>query len=105
MGSMPGIECFGANEMGESERREFLAWYAERKDDVFYNRHVLEEYCQDDVTVLRESCQIFRRDFMEIGNIDVFLEAVTIDSAYNKVLRKRFLKPETIGLIHAGGYS
>jgi hypothetical protein len=42
---------------------------------------------------------------MEIANIDVFLEAVTIASACNKVLRKQFLKPETVGLIPAGGYS
>jgi hypothetical protein len=105
VGSMPGIEYFGADEMGESERREFLSCYAEQKDEVFDNRYALEEYCQDDVTVLREACKIFRRDFMEIGNIDVFLEAVTIASACNKVLRKRFLKSETIGLIPAGGYS
>jgi hypothetical protein len=42
---------------------------------------------------------------MEIGNIDVFFEAVTIASACNKVLRKKFLKFETTGLIPAGGYS
>jgi len=66
---------------------------------------VLEDYCQDDVTVLREACIIFRRDFIEIGNIEVFLEALTIASACNKVLRKTFLKPDTIGLISSGGYS
>jgi hypothetical protein len=71
---------------------------------VFDCRRVLEEYCQDDVTVLREACQIFRRDFMEIGNIEVFLEAVTIASACNKVLRKKFLEPETTGFLPAGGY-
>jgi G:T-mismatch repair DNA endonuclease (very short patch repair protein) len=102
---MPEISYFGANEMKESERREFMTWYEERRDKVFDNRRVLEQYCQDDVTVLREACQIFRRDFMEIGNIDVFLEAITIASAYNKVLRKKFLKPSTIGLIPTGGYS
>jgi G:T-mismatch repair DNA endonuclease (very short patch repair protein) len=42
---------------------------------------------------------------LAIGNIEVFLEAMTIASACNKVLRKRFLKPDTIGLIHTGGYS
>jgi len=42
---------------------------------------------------------------MEIGNVDVFLESCTIVSASNKVFRKRFLKPETIGLIPRGGYS
>ena len=42
---------------------------------------------------------------MEFGNIDVILDSFTIVSACNKVLRKRFLKPNTIGLIPAGGYS
>jgi G:T-mismatch repair DNA endonuclease (very short patch repair protein) len=42
---------------------------------------------------------------MEIGKIDVFFEAVTIASACNKVLRKQFLKPQTVGLYPTGGYS
>ena len=58
------------------------------KKTVFDKRRVLEQYCQDDVTVLRQACQIFRRDFIEIGNIAFFLEAVTIASACNKVLHK-----------------
>jgi len=82
-----------------------MAWYDTQKDIVFNNRHVLKQYCQNDVTVLRQACQIFRRDFMKVGNVDVFLESCTIASACNKVFRKRFLKPETIGLIPSGGYS
>ena len=39
-----------------------------------------------------------------LANVDVFLEAITIASACNKVLRERFLKPNTIGLIPIGGY-
>ena len=39
---------------------------------------------------------------MQIGHIDVFLESITIVSACNKVLRKRFLKPDTIGLYPTG---
>ena len=72
---------------------------------VFDNRNILEAYCQDDVTVLRQACMVFRREFIEIGNVDVFTKSVTIASACNKVLRKRFLKPNTIGLIPTGGYS
>jgi len=79
-----------------------MSWYEEQK--VFDNRRVLEQYCQDD-TLLRQACQIFRRDYMESGNIEVFLEALTIASACNEVLRKKFLKPETIGLLPPGGYS
>jgi hypothetical protein len=79
--------------------------YPEQKDKVFDNGCVLEQYSQDDVTVLRQACQIFRQDFTEIDYIKFFLEAVTIASACNKVLRKKFFKPEVIGLLPLGGYS
>jgi hypothetical protein len=42
---------------------------------------------------------------MQIGNIDVFMESLTIASACNRLLRKRFLKCNTIGLIPSGGYT
>ena len=45
------------------------------------------------------------RELLQIGHNDVFVEAITIASACNKVSRKRFLKPDTIGLIPTGGYS
>jgi len=80
-----------------------MSWYDEQKNKVFDNRRVLQQYCQDDVTVATR--EIFRRDFIEIGNIEVFLEALTMASACKKVLRKKFLKPETVGLIPAGVYS
>ena len=42
---------------------------------------------------------------MDVGKVDIFLESCTIASACTKVLRKRFLKPETVDLIPTGGYS
>ena len=72
---------------------------------VFDNKRVLEAYCQDDVSVLREACRVFWREFIQIGNFEVFLESVTNTSACNKVMRKRFLKPNTIGIIPSGGYT
>ena len=52
--------------------------------------------------MLLVACRVLRREFIQIGNIDVFLESVTIASTCNKVLRKRFLKPNTITLIPSG---
>jgi hypothetical protein len=66
---------------------------------------MLESYCQNDVTVLRQVCQVFRNEFMGIAKIDLFQESVTIASACNKVLRKLFLKPDIIDLIPTGGYT
>jgi hypothetical protein len=65
VGPMPDIKYFGADEMSEGERKDFMSWYDEQKVKVFDNRHVLEQYCHDDVTVLRQACQIFRRDFID----------------------------------------
>jgi hypothetical protein len=45
VGSIPDIQYFGADEMSAGERKEFMYWYAERKDKVFDCRHVLEKYC------------------------------------------------------------
>ena len=92
-------------QVSESERAEFLALYEGQRDRVFDNRLVLETYCQDDVIVLRQACRVFRLEFAQIGNIDVFQESITIASACNKFLRKRFLQPDTIGLIPNGGYT
>ena len=64
----------------------------------------MNAYCQNDVSVLREACRVLRSEFTQIGNIDVFLESDTIASACNKVMRKRFLKTNTIVLIPSGGY-
>ena len=91
--------------MQEEERKEFLVWYESHRSETFDNSLVNESYCHDDVTVLRKACRVFRREFMQIWSIDVFVESITIASACNKVMRKRFLKLDTIGLIPTGGYS
>ena len=72
VGPIPGVSCYGANEMRESERKEILAWYEGQIAAVFDNRSVLETYCEEDVTVLRKACRVFRSEVMQIGNIDVF---------------------------------
>jgi len=48
---------------------------------------------------------VFWREFMQSGHIDVFVETITIESACNKLLLKRFLNPDTIGLVPTGGYT
>ena len=105
VGPIPDVSYYRVNEMSDKERTEFLEWYEVRKSEIFANRRVLESYCQDDVTVLRQACHVFGREFMQNGNIELFLEAITIPSACNKVLRKQFLKPDTKCLIPTGGYS
>ena len=88
--------------MHESES-EFLSWYeAVAKSEVFDNRRVLERYCQADVTVLRQACRTFRRHYLKIGNVEVFLESITTASACKKSFRKQLLQPDRRGIIPVG---
>ena len=105
IGPIPDIKYYGVNAMGEEERQEFLAWYESQKSEIFDNRRVFEKYCQDDVTVLRQAGRVFRREFMQIGNTEVFLESIPIASACNKVMRKRFLQPTLLNSYIPEGYT
>jgi hypothetical protein len=39
---IPDLSNYGASEMSDSVRREFLEWYEDQKEKVFNNRCVLE---------------------------------------------------------------
>ena len=58
--------------MSAKERKEYFAWYEIQRSEVFDKTNLLEAYCQDDVTMPKQSCQVFRRENIEIGNVDVF---------------------------------
>ena len=90
VGRIPDASYYGVNEMSESEKRDFVLWLEGQKSEIFDNRCVLETYTQDDVTVLRQAFRVFMRTFVQIGNIEVFLEAITIASACNKIFRANY---------------
>jgi hypothetical protein len=69
---MPDISYYGLDEMRGGEREEFLAWYETHRSEQFDNRLALEAYIHDDVTGLRQTCRVFRREFLQIGNFEVF---------------------------------
>jgi len=84
------MSYYGVNEMREEEKKVFLVWYESQRSESFDNKRVFETYYKDDVTVLRQACLVFRRQFLPIGHIDVSVEAIRIASASNKFLRKLF---------------
>ncbi|CAH0561693.1 unnamed protein product [Brassicogethes aeneus] len=51
-----------------------------------------------------KACLKFREQMMTTTNVCPFTDACTIASACNKVFRRNFLKPNTIGIIPKGGY-
>ena len=104
-GPWPEAKYYLPDEKKPEDRIKFFEWYELQKDKVFDMMEEKHTYCDSDVKILREGGMQFRDDFMGTnGGIDPFHEACTIASACNKEFRTHHLKPNTIGLIPAGGY-
>jgi len=89
----PAFSYYETKEMREEERKEFLVWYESQRSEPFDDRSILETYSQDDVTILRQACQLFRCEFLQIGHIDLFVEGITVASACDKFCASCFLSP------------
>ena len=98
------MSYYGVYEMSGGERKEFLE-VTRQKSEPFDKRHLQEAFCQDDVSVLRQACCVFRREFLHIGYIEVYLKSLTNASARNKLLRHKFLMPDTISLFPTRSYT
>lgn len=105
-GYLPPIKYYNPDNMMVPERKKFLEWYNQKVSlkTHFNFKNELIEYCKSDTTILFESCKLFQTQMLKTTNVDPFTEATTIASACNKVFRRNFLKPNTIGIIPKRGY-
>lgn len=104
VGSIPPIEYYDPDNMKEEAREMFLKWYGENKNYEFDMQKEIVEYCISDVEILAAACLKFRQQLLDTGNVCPFTEACTIASACNRVFRRNFLRPNTIGIIPKNGY-
>ncbi|XP_018570577.2 uncharacterized protein LOC108910461 [Anoplophora glabripennis] len=104
IGLLPPQEYYSPDTMKTEDREKFLQWYEEHKNDEFNMQKDIVEYCVSDVEILTRACLKFRQQLMETTNVCPFTEACTIASTCNKVFRRNFLKPNTIGIIPKSGY-
>ncbi|KAJ8934252.1 hypothetical protein NQ318_008695 [Aromia moschata] len=105
-GYFPHLFNIEANANYEGDRAALIKWHNEKvaSGAVFDFQKELVEYCVSDVGILTAACLKFREQLLDTGNVCPFTEACTIASACNKVYRRNFLKPSTIGIIPKGGY-
>ena len=105
-GEYPDPKYFNIDNMKESARKDFMKWWEEKREggEIFDFQHELERYCINDVLVLRLCVEEFRKMFSELGEVDPILESYTLTHACSLVYRKKYLEPETMGIIPPWGY-
>lgn len=104
VGPLPAVEFYSPDTMKTEDREKFLEWYKENQNNTFDFEHELVAYCVSDVKILAGACLKFRKMMLQEGNVCPFTEACTLPAACNKIYRRNFLKPNTIGIIPKNGY-
>ncbi|CAH2021037.1 unnamed protein product [Acanthoscelides obtectus] len=106
LGPIPALDFYDPDHLKEDTREKLLKWHGEREAEgyVFDFQKEIVEYCISDVEILTQACLKFRDLMKTETTVDPFQESTTIASCCNKVFRRNFLKPETIGVIPKGGY-
>ena len=100
IGTVPDRKYYGPDQMSPEGRAEFLKWHQARVEEnyVFDFTKDLGEYCRSDVDILRRSMMKFRKDFIDIANIDP-LQYITIASVCMAVYRSKFMPANEIAVI------
>ncbi|XP_042906674.2 uncharacterized protein [Parasteatoda tepidariorum] len=104
IGSIPDDYYYTPDAMSSSVRAEFFKWYEQQKDKIFNFKEEILAYCRSDVDILRRSCLIYRKEFLDVGGVDPF-QCVTIASASMAIFRSRHIKENTIAMVPVSGYT
>jgi hypothetical protein len=69
---LPPINEYEPDRLKSAARAELIKWWEANRANRFDVSFELVRYCIDDVRILRDSCLAYRRNFIEIANIDPF---------------------------------
>lgn len=97
-GTIPDRSFFDVHRMDEKRRASFESWYNDFKSVDYDMKAEMLKYCQADVKLLKEGCELFRNSFISAGNVDPFTKC-TIAGACNTVFKSNHLIPSSLELI------
>jgi hypothetical protein len=103
VGPYPEPKYYGVSQMSNSVRENFYKWYKEQAGKTFNFAEEMEEYCKQDVEILKQSCLAYRRLMCKKTNCDPFAY-VTLASVCSAVYMTLFMPEETIARVPASGY-
>ena len=99
VGPFPDPVFYGYEYFKTEEREHVLQWHAEQSDKLFNFKKEMHEYCDSDVTILREACLKFRKLVLDItsingrGGVDPF-NSLTIASLCMTLFKTKFVTEE-----------
>ena len=106
IGEYPDISAYDVDNMSNEKRLECIKWVTNKKNkgELFNYIEKMEEYCINDVEVLRKCSEHFRKMFKQYGNVDPFIDGITLSHSVSIVYRKLHMPEKSIALIPPFGY-
>lgn len=98
------------------EENNFLQWYAENRDKMFNFQTELKAYCQADIMILHQACNLFRDAVVEMTKqVEVInpntprmtesieyndpFQNITLPSMCMSIYKHMFLQPKSLALV------
>ncbi|XP_060550634.1 uncharacterized protein LOC117657823 [Pantherophis guttatus] len=122
VGTLPDIKYYSPDTMMPGEKEEFEKWHAANKGTTFNLKKDLAYYCKQDVKILRDACNRFREQVMEMTKREFFtgrggdileeseircidpFQYVTLASICMAQYRFMFLKKDNVALAPLDNY-
>jgi hypothetical protein len=110
IGPIPEPKYFGIEYMKKKHLKEFNSWYEQEKNKMVLNntlynmKEKLIKYCENDVLILLNCIQVFRKIYKDVTAIDPITRCFTLASMGLEIFKARILPEKTIGVTPIKGY-
>ena len=97
VGLYPDLKYYNADKYDESDRKEFIKWYLNKKysKETFDFQKELKDYCKQDVNILKKCCEKFRETYIENTGCDPFSN-ITIAATCSNYYKNECLEKNTL---------
>ena len=109
-GPLPSKEYFGIEFMKSKQLKDFSKWYNEENQRLLDNnlkydlKKELIKYCENDVLILLNCIQVFRKIYKDVTEIDPITRCFTLASMGLEIFKAKILPESQIGVTPIKGY-
>jgi len=110
IGEIPEAKYFGTEYMKKKQLKEFQCWYEKESERLSFNnisynlKDELVKYCENDVLILLNCIQVFRKIYKSVTAIDPITRCFTLASMGLEIFKAKILPAKTIGVTPIKGY-
>ena len=90
--------------MNETDKTKFLIWHKDQDNKIFNFKEQINIYCMNDCLVLMNSFMKFRKDWIDIYDIDFSTRCISLPQAVMEIYKSYYLPKKSIAIVPFSGY-